>query len=245
MEHIGHHFIELPTVNSTNIYAMEQVHARLAKHGTAIFAHEQTQGKGQRGKTWNSSKDENIILSVVYEPVSLHPASAFYLSASVALACYRFCKFYTGDEMSIKWPNDLYWRDRKAGGILIENLVRGQLWEFSIAGIGLNINQVTFPTELHNPISFRQITGKSFPIVTLANELCGYLQESWSILVNNHEQITAEYNEALFKRGQQVRLKQASRIFEARVDGVNNNGQLEVFTSVPEQFNFGEVSWIL
>jgi BirA family transcriptional regulator, biotin operon repressor / biotin---[acetyl-CoA-carboxylase] ligase len=245
MRHIGHLFIELPTVNSTNIYAMEQVHARLAKHGTAFFAHEQTQGKGQRGKTWNSSKDENILLSVVYEPLSLHPASAFALSAAVALACYRFCKVYTGDEMSIKWPNDLYWRDRKAGGILIENNIRGERWEFAIAGIGLNINQVHFPPELRNPVSFRQITGKTFPAVTLAAELCDHLQESWSILSRNPEMVIREYNDALYKRGEKVRLKQASRIFDARIKGVNSNGQLEVFTTVAEQFNFGEVSWLL
>jgi BirA family biotin operon repressor/biotin-[acetyl-CoA-carboxylase] ligase len=245
MRNIGHLFIELPTVNSTNIYAMEQVHARMAKHGTVFFAHEQTRGKGQRGNAWNSNKDENITLSVVYEPISLHPASAFALSAAVALACYRFCKVYTGDEISIKWPNDLYWRDRKAGGILIENNIRGQRWEFAIAGIGLNINQINFPPELPNPVSFRQITGKIFPVVALAKELCDHLQEIWTILTRNPQMVISEYNNALYKRGEKVRLKHASRIFDARIDGVNVNGQLEVFTTVSEQFNFGDISWIL
>lgn len=245
MENIGDLFIEIPSVDSTNIYAMQQVHARMTKHGTAYFAHEQTRGKGQRGKAWSSQKDENIILTVVYEPVSLHPTSTFLLSSAVALACYRFCKVYTGNEIRIKWPNDIYWRDRKAGGILIENLIRGNLWEFAIAGIGLNINQVSFPPELPNPVSFRQITGRAFPVVTLARELCGHLQDCWSLLLHHPEQVNQEYNEALYKRGEKVRLRQENRVFEARIDGVNINGQLEVFTAVPEILNFGDVSWIL
>jgi len=245
MEDIGDHFIEIPTVDSTNIYAMQQVHARMTKHGTVYFAHEQTQGKGQRGRSWSSRKAENIILSVVYEPLSINPSSAFLLSSAVALACYRFCKVHTGDEMSIKWPNDLYWRDRKAGGILIENLVRGNQWEFAIAGIGLNINQVSFPAELPNPVSFRQITGKEFQVLQLARELCRHLQESWRLMIEFPEKIALEYNQALYKRGELVKLRQDNRIFEARIDRVNANGQLEVFSSMPETFNFGEVTWIL
>ncbi len=245
MENIGDLFIEIPTVDSTNIYAMQQVHARMAKHGTAYFAHEQTRGKGQRGRSWDSAKDENIILSVVYEPFSIPPASAFLLSSSVALACYRFCKVYTGEEMCIKWPNDLYWRDRKAGGILIENLIRGNRWDYAIAGIGLNINQVYFPADLPNPVSFRQITGKTFPVVDLAMELCEYLQECWTMVLHDPEQVTNAYNEALYKRGQVVKFRQDNRVFEARVDGVNINGQLEVFTAAPETYNFGELAWIL
>jgi BirA family transcriptional regulator, biotin operon repressor / biotin---[acetyl-CoA-carboxylase] ligase len=245
MEHIGDLFIEIPTVDSTNIYAMQQVHARMTKHGTAYFAHEQTQGKGQWGKTWDSQKAENIILSVVYEPFSLNPASAFLLSSAVALACYRFCKVYTGEEMRIKWPNDLYWRDRKAGGILIENLIRGNLWEFAIAGMGININQVNFPPELPNPVSFRQITGKEFSVIPLARELCKHLQETWTTLLQDPEQIIVDYNEALYKRGERVKFKQDNRIFEARIDAVNKDGQLELYSAYPETFSFGEVSWIL
>ena len=245
MGNIGDLFIEIPSVDSTNIYAMQQVHARMTKHGNAFFAHEQTQGKGQRGRNWNSRKDENIILSVVFEPVSLNPASAFQLSSAVALACYRFCKVYTGDEISIKWPNDIYWRDRKAGGILIENLIRGNQWEFAVAGMGINVNQVNFPEELPNPVSFRQITGRVFPVMELAQELCDHLQDTWSILLSDPEVVYDAYNAALYKRGQTVKLKQENRVFEAKIEGVDTSGKLQVLTSMPEVFNFGEVSWVL
>ncbi len=245
MENIGDLFIELPTVDSTNIYAMQQVHARLAKHGTIYFAHEQTRGKGQWGRIWDSRKGENIVLSIVYEPLLLSPASTFLLSAAVALGCYNFCKVFTGEETAIKWPNDIYWRDRKAGGILVENLIRGNQWEFAIAGIGININQVNFPEDLPNPVSFRQITGKTLSPIALAKELCAQLQQSWKLLLDNEAGLVDEYNKALYKRGEVVKLKQSNRTFDARIEGVSKNGQLEVFTAIPESLNYGEVSWLL
>jgi BirA family transcriptional regulator, biotin operon repressor / biotin---[acetyl-CoA-carboxylase] ligase len=245
MENIGDLFIELPSVNSTNIYAMQQVHARLAKHGTAYFAHEQTQGKGQRGKTWSSRAGENITLSVVFEPLSLNLNAAFFFNTAITLACYDFCKLYLGDETRIKWPNDLYWRDRKAGGILIENLVRGSTWEFAVAGIGLNINQIIFPPDLINPVSFRQITGREFKVIDLAKDLCEHIQEQWDALNLNSEYLLKAYNAALYKKGESVKLKKGNRIFEARIDSVNANGQLEVFTTISESFSHGEVEWLI
>ena len=244
MSNIGDHFIELPIVDSTNIYAMQEVHARMAKHGTVYFAHTQTHGKGQRGKTWISREGENIALSVVFEPVLSGPSAPFTFNIAIALACYDFCKSYLGDEIRIKWPNDLYWRDRKAGGILIENLFRGNSWEFSVAGIGMNINQVDFPPDIPNPVSFRQITGKSFQLIPLARELCTHLQARWVELNTDSSSLLKAYNKVLYQRGNTVKLRKKNRIFEARIETVSENGELEVFTSMPESFQHGEVEWL-
>ena len=128
---IGKPFIELQSIDSTNKYAMGLVHGNHlpdghneAQHGTAIFSHEQTAGKGQRGKNWVSEKDSNIALSILLNPYPLRIQDQFQLSVCVAVSVYEFFLKYTGDETTIKWPNDLYWRDRKAGGILIENVVQ-------------------------------------------------------------------------------------------------------------------------
>jgi BirA family biotin operon repressor/biotin-[acetyl-CoA-carboxylase] ligase len=115
---IGQRLIILPSIDSTNNYAMGQANAGLAGHGTVYFALEQTAGKGQRGKSWITTVGENIMMSVVIEPQSLKINDQFLLSAAIALGCYDFFKSYAGDEISIKWPNDIYWRDRKAGGYL-------------------------------------------------------------------------------------------------------------------------------
>src|SRR6186713_2645315 len=133
---IGNPFTVLATVDSTNNYAMAQVHAGLAKHGAAWFAREQHSGRGQRSKLWVTQPGENIILSTVVEPFLLIQQQ-FALSAAIALACHRFFSKFAGEETKIKWPNDLYWRDRKAGGILVENVI-GSLDPIAIElGIGI------------------------------------------------------------------------------------------------------------
>lgn len=103
---------------------MAQVRQGLAGHGTAYFALEQTAGKGQRGKQWITEPRQNIMVSIVTRPGGTYDTAPFAFSASIALACYDFFKKYgSDDDTRIKWPNDLYWQDRKAGGVLVESLV--------------------------------------------------------------------------------------------------------------------------
>ena len=141
---IGQPFIELPTVESTNNYAMGLVRAAMAQHGTAVFSHEQTKGKGQRNKNWLSSKNQNIAISVIVKPGKLSSSELFVLSMMTAVGVHEFLCRYAGDEVKIKWPNDIYWRDRKAAGILIENIWQAGHWEFAVIGIGINVNQSDF-----------------------------------------------------------------------------------------------------
>ena len=117
-------FIEVQTVDSTNNYAFSRIHAALAQHGMILFAHEQTAGKGQRGKKWLSAPGLDIAMSILLKPAPLAVTEQFRLSACVAVSVHELFKKYAGENVTIKWPNDLYWKDRKAGGILIESVVR-------------------------------------------------------------------------------------------------------------------------
>jgi BirA family transcriptional regulator, biotin operon repressor / biotin---[acetyl-CoA-carboxylase] ligase len=250
---IGHAFIELESVDSTNNYAMAQVHAGSASHGTIFFAHEQWAGKGQREKTWISSPGENIVMSVVLEPVFLPITGQFLLSAAVALSCYDLFSRYAGiEQTAIKWPNDLYWRDRKAGGILIENSFRGDRWLFAIAGIGININQSQFPEGLQNPVSLLQITGRSLDAATLSRELgeCleirfGQLRSEMTRRVSGPVSILEEYNAHLYKRGGSVRLKKNQTVFETIIQGVSSEGELITKDTMERRFTFGEIEWVI
>ncbi|MGH2565318.1 MAG: biotin--[acetyl-CoA-carboxylase] ligase, partial [Ginsengibacter sp.] len=87
--------ILVETVDSTNNYAMAMVQKRVANDGDAVFALEQTSGKGRRGKTWESKKGENIILSITVEMHWLPIQQQFNLSMAVAVACYNFLLKYT------------------------------------------------------------------------------------------------------------------------------------------------------
>ncbi len=243
---IGQPFTELLEINSTNSYAMDMVQANLAAHGAAYFAHHQTAGKGQRGKQWMDEKGSNIILSVVIDASKLIIHQQFNLSVAIALACHRFFCWYAGEETTIKWPNDIYWRDRKAAGILIENSIKGNDWLWAIAGVGMNINQTSFEVAVKNPVSLKQITGKTFEPVNMAKELCSHLNEFYIELVKgNTDKLLEEYNRLLYKKGQNVKLKYGAIVFAGIIENVNSYGQLKVSNAPKEYFDFGELEWVV
>lgn len=236
----------LDRVDSTNNYAMAQVHAGLATNGMAWFALEQTAGKGQRGKGWDTEPGKNIALSLVLEPGNLSAGGRFYLSAVVALTCLEFFSKYAGDETRIKWPNDLYWRDRKAGGILIENVLKGRDWKYAVVGIGINVNQVNFGPDLKNPVSLKQITGKDFDARLLAEELYALLLERTSAIEStSFETILSDYNRQLYAINKKVKFKKNNAVFETVIKEVNAKGQLITVDAMERAFDFGEVEWIL
>ena len=179
---LGTPLIELSTIDSTNIYAMAQIKAGLAKSGSCYTADFQTNGKGQHGRVWESSKGQNLLCSYILELNTLDalknwtPADQIGFSAAIALGARAFFAAFAGSETKIKKPNDIYFSDRKAGGILIENLVRGQEWTWAVIGIGMNINQTEFSPEAlnslsSNPISLQEITNQSWDLKKMQQHL--------------------------------------------------------------------------
>jgi BirA family biotin operon repressor/biotin-[acetyl-CoA-carboxylase] ligase len=241
----GGSFIELQSVDSTNNYAMRQVHAGVARHGFTVFAHEQTAGKGQRNKLWLAERGTNILMSVVIEPAPLFATPSFLFSMAMAVAAHGLLKKLAGNGITIKWPNDLYFRDRKAGGILIENILGSGIWKFAVTGIGLNINQMDFGALENKAISLKQLTGTHYDTIALAKELCFGIDAVLKKLETDTESVTDQYHQHLYKRGEWVKLKQGPRVFEAVVKGVNTAGQLITHHAVEEAFDVGEVEWVL
>jgi len=267
---IGKPFLELQSIDSTNKYAMGLIHSTHLteghgepQHGMAIFTHEQTNGKGQRGKTWVSDKRTNIALSILLNPYQLRISDQFKLSVCVAVSVHNFFSNYAGDETKIKWPNDLYWRDRKAGGVLIENIIgseksevrslmsevrsqKSELWKWAVIGIGININQTSFLPELLNPVSLKQITGKTFEPVELAKELCSILDTNYQLLIDGEfDGLFKYYHHHLYKKHEKVKLKKGNRVFETTIKGISETGQLITHHSFEERFEFGEVEWVI
>jgi BirA family biotin operon repressor/biotin-[acetyl-CoA-carboxylase] ligase len=224
---------------------MGQVQAHLAEHGTTWLASHQTAGRGQRGKSWEATAGQNIIMSTVIVPSGLPISNQFHLSVAIALGCLDFFTKHAQHYTSLKWPNDIYWKDRKAGGILIENVVQGNDWKYAIVGIGININQTVFDPSIQNPVSLKQITGVNYNLVDLASELCGYLEIRYQQLINGKaEVLLKEYNQHLYKLNELVTLKKDTAVFEARVLGVNQAGELLIKTGKPTSIPFGGVEWV-
>ncbi len=239
----------LDSVDSTNNYAMQQVHAGMAKHGMAFIAREQTAGKGQRGKTWQAAAGQNIAMSLVLEPISLKIADQFCLSMAIALACRDFFDQYAGGNTLIKWPNDIYWNDRKAGGMLIESVIgasNGGTWKWAVVGIGININQLDFDPSIPNPVSLKAITGKTYDIIDMGSALYKNIMEAYELLLQTPAEIlTNNYCRQLYKWQQKQLLKKGESIFETTIQGVNTKGQLLCSDTIDRSFEFGEVEWVI
>lgn len=238
-------FTVLDRVDSTNNYAMDQVRAGLAKHGMAWFAREQTEGRGQRGKSWEAEPGQNLMLTVVLDPRPWPLTGQFLFSAAVALTCRDFISQLAGDKVFIKWPNDLYWHDRKAGGILIENNIQGNIWKWAVAGIGININQTQFDERLPNPVSLKQITGKDHDPVQLGRELHTLLlKQIEKMKIEPATAIIGRYNDVLYARNRRVKLRYREMAIEPVISGVSEQGRL-ITEDPPGEFYFGELNWIL
>ena len=208
---LGAPFIELSTIDSTNIYAMDQIKLGLAKSGSCYTADFQTNGKGQHGRVWESSKGQNLLCSYILELNTLDalknwtPTDQIGFSAAIALGARAFFAAFAVSETKIKKPNDIYFSDRKAGGILIENLVRGKEWTWTVIGIGMNINQSSFSSAAvnsvsSNPISLQEITNKIWDLKqmqqhlseALSNAIQNWLQLGEAATLNQLEQYVIE-----------------------------------------------------
>ena len=243
---IGEPFVILSSVESTNNHAKALIKAGLASNGMAVFAEEQTRGRGQKNHVWESQKGQNIVLSVIDDASWLSLDAQFQLSCATALACRQLFGELAGDETSIKWPNDIFWRDRKAGGILIENVIKGNSWDKMIIGIGMNINQVVFGEMKANPVSLKQVTGKTQDVKLLAKKLCTYLDEKYNQLrTHKFYVLLQEYNHYLFRANKTAVFRNEEGVFEAKVKGVNQNGQLIIEHKKLEILDNGKIEWVL
>ena len=241
---LGSRFIQLLAVDSTNNYALELLKQNLADSGTAIFAQEQTNGRGQMGKKWEALQGENIILTIIADISTVYIQNQFNLLAMAALGCYDFFSKYAGNETAITWSNDIYWKDKKAGGILIETTNHNNK-RYAIVGMGININQTAFDENLMNPVSLKQITGKNFKVVELAKELCNCIDVWYNVLLseNNHQLLT-NYNSHLYKKNKEVTLKKGNIKFNCIIKCVNPFGELQVENGLCDSFRFGEIEWV-
>ena len=174
----------IKTTNSTNTLLRELI----AKGNPPefIYAGYQTDGRGQTGNGWESEEGKNLLCSILLPPKK----NLFELNVAVSVAVRRIA----GVDFTIKWPNDIYWKDKKVAGILIENAIVGSEVKYSIAGVGLNVNQTEFQSDAPNPISLKQIYGTDFAVDELMEKMYAEVQRTLE------EDIWAEYKTHLYRR---------------------------------------------
>ncbi len=238
-------FTILDAVESTNNYAMAKLHAGLAVHGQAWFARDQWGGKGQRDNKWFSKKDENIIMTIILKPDRVFRNNIFFFNTVVSCTCHQFFASFAGSATFLKWPNDIYFNDRKAGGILIENIFNGQDWTWATVGIGININQTDFNPDNPNATSLRSICEQIFEPIELGKNLHKALMANFEAIDEFSEDYYFNYyNDHLYKKEQVVKLKKGNIVFSTCIKKVNRKGQLVTFDAMEKLFNSGEIKWL-
>jgi len=237
--------IELQLTDSTNNYAMQMVRDGMAQNGQAVLAYHQTAGKGQRTKSWVSEEGKGLNLSVIVSSECLSPSNGFELLAASVVAVNDELVSITGKDFKIKWPNDLYWNDRKAGGILTQSVIHGSEWKWAVIGIGINVLQENFPTDLPNPVSLKQICGNEIHIKTLAENIRQRLMQYLiKLKEEGFDELYDAYLKRLYKSEEYALFKYRNEEIKLYVRGVSKEGKLETGIEEHVQYSFGEIEWL-
>ncbi|MBQ4018105.1 MAG: biotin--[Paludibacteraceae bacterium] len=196
----------------------------------------QTAGRGQTGNGWESEEGKNLLCSILLPP----DKNLYFLNIAVGVALLRVI----GDDFTIKWPNDIYFGDNKAAGILVENAIIGSEIKYSIAGVGLNVNQMQFVSDAPNPVSLKQIRGREYDVEQLMNQL---LEQVDKVLSEPEQDVWAYYKAHLYRRAGFWSFEDQNGRFEARIADVLPTGEIVLRDKQGNQrkYHFKQVRYIL
>lgn len=207
----------------------------------------QTAGRGQRGNHWESARGENLLLGIAVRPTFLLPQQQFLLSEVTALAAqHALSEVVTG--VTLKWPNDLYYKDNKLGGMLLEHQLQGAKIVRTIIGLGINVNQTIFLSDAPNPISLQQIAGQRLSRTALLERFFAHFQKQYERLEQGEtEAIHNDYLSVLYRREGFHPYADAKGTFQARLQGVAPDGTLTLIDSEGNErhYQFKEVRFLL
>jgi BirA family biotin operon repressor/biotin-[acetyl-CoA-carboxylase] ligase len=243
----GKNAVRLDVVVSTNLTASEHILAHQPADGTAILASFQSAGKGQAGAQWESEAGQNLLVSYIFYPAFIEPKDLFVLNKAIGLGVYDFVKSILKKNVSIKWPNDIYYRDKKIAGLLIENSVTFSEVNYSVVGIGINVNQQAFRKYTPEAESLRNATGKEYDLEECFAALSHCLEARYiQLKQSGSKSINTQYRNALYRLGEYFPFRKRSGIFNARILGVMDDGKLvlEDEKGRLETFRFKEIAFV-
>ncbi len=239
--------IKIPETTSTSSYLREYLLEHPLPEGSVVMADFQTAGRGQLGNSWESDAGQNLLFSTFISPGVVPANRQFIISRIAALSVREALSRYVED-ITIKWPNDIYWKEKKICGMLIENDLTGASIYRSILGIGINVNQEVFRSDAPNPVSLKQITGITYDIEEILHQ---FLQRFYGyyldLLQGKEEKISHTYMERLFRRSGYHPFREDGRLFEACIYAIEPTGHLilEEKSGKRTRYAFKEVSFVL
>lgn len=220
-------YYHFPAVDSTNTTAKECYDEKMLKEGSIVYCSKQQKGKGRGNNAWYSSENESLCFSIILEPLFLEASNYYQLHKLTSISLIESLEsFIPEKKLHVKWPNDIYFENKKLGGILIGNNIKGSTISLSIIGVGLNINQEKFPKELINPISLKEICGKNFSIEKILKEIGTNLFSNYRKWKEDIYFVDNTYQQKLYKLGEKSRFIINNKECSAVVRGVNKDGKI-------------------
>lgn len=223
----GNPLLQFAELDSTNKTAAELLARGEARHGTAIVAHAQRHGVGQRGRTWTMAPALDLALSIVTEPHGLRADAQFALSKAAALAVHDTVRDHVSGDVRIKWPNDVLVGRHKVAGILIRNELSGDRVAASIIGIGLNVNNTDLDPALV-ATSLALETGRALDRMAVLHELLERFGQWWRRWEATGDAALEAYAERLWMRNRWAAMELDGALVQARAMDVDSLGRLIV-----------------
>ena len=233
--------VHIDETDSTNSWLRKRLAAdERSAANIVVWAEYQTAGRGCGTNRWESERGENLTFSMLIHPKELPAMQQFHISMAISLAICEAIGQYIGD-VSIKWPNDIYWRNGKIGGILIENTLKGSIIMDSIIGVGLNVNQRVFKSDAPNPVSMWQICEHETDREALLKEIL----EAFERILDS--KIREQYLSKLYRRKGYHPYADKEGAFMAEIVTVEDDGHLVLHddNGKERRFAFKEVQFII
>ncbi|MBK9984741.1 MAG: biotin--[acetyl-CoA-carboxylase] ligase [Saprospiraceae bacterium] len=231
------------TLDSTNKESQRLLVSGQKLHGSAILALDQTEGRGQYGRSWFSEPGNHLAISIILQPDYMLVEDLPLLSLKTSIAVVRSLSFFAPElKPLIKWPNDIYVGNLKLAGILIENSISSSKVQHSIIGIGMNVNESAFPSDLPNPISLFLLTDRKFEIIPLGEKL---KEEMMKVLDEPIEKWKPEYDQLIYGLGIQKDFELNGKNVIATIIGVGTDGKLSLDIDGRSKSYFShEIKWL-
>ncbi|MFD2144160.1 biotin--[acetyl-CoA-carboxylase] ligase [Mucilaginibacter antarcticus] len=244
---VGQNLLTLKEVDSTNNFLKTLLsNSKPVPEGTVIMAESQFAGRGQQNNQWHAEPGKNLTFSVLLKPSFLSISAQFDLTRAISLSVYDALCPLLGDGLKIKWPNDIYYGDKKLGGMLIENILQGSQIKSAIVGIGINVNQDNFPPDAGKATSIKQILHKDYQLRDILAEICNNIEAHYlSLKAGKLNLVRETYLNRLYWYNQQKRFRANGTEFEGTISGVKDNGLLVVSHNNTEStFNLKEIEFL-
>ena len=240
--------IKLNATASTNSFLKDLSVTTKLEDFTVVVTDEQSSGRGQMNTVWLSEPHKNLIFSVFVSFDNFEIQKQTYLNFGVAIAMFDMLNSFNVPRLSVKWPNDILSEKKKVCGVLIENILKGRMISASIIGIGLNVNQDSFPDYLPDAASLKMILAKEFNLEVLLNKFIEKLQYYINLLKNEDYDLLEElYLNVLYKKNIPSMFRTTEDVlFMGKIIGVNtSNGKLQIELSdeTVKEFALKEVSF--